>query len=222
MTARITYPGKSGSVSGELAVPSGEGHVGAVLVLQEYWGVNGHIKGLCERLAGEGFLALAPDLYDGKVTTTAEESWAMLESFDFARGVDHIAGAKVALEKHPRANGKVGVLGFCMGGALALKSACEIAGLSAVIPFYGVPQSVDYSRVTAPVQAHYAKQDAHITPAKAEAVRDKLRALDKSIELFFYDADHAFFNDTRPEVYSKENATLAWDRTIAFLKKHLS
>lgn len=222
MTTRVTFQAKSGQkVEGELAEPAGSGKAGAVVLLQEWWGVNDHVRSLTDRLAKEGFLVLAPDLYHGRTTKDAAEAGKLMTELDTMKAVDEIAGAVGFLKAHARANGKVGVTGFCMGGALTLASAAHIAGLSAAAPFYGLPpaEKVDYAKVTAPIQMHVAKNDEWVTVAKAEAVKDRIG--DK-MELFVYDAQHAFVNDTRPEVYSPDNAKLAWGRMVAFFQKHLA
>ena len=217
---RVKFPSKNGSqVEGELAEPSGTGKAPAVVLIQEWWGLNDHIKTLTERLAGEGFLVLAPDLYQGRVTKNADEAGKWMTELDTLTAVQEIAGAVSFLKEHARGNGKVGVTGFCMGGALTLASACHIPGLAAAVAFYGIPpeEKVDYAKVTAPVQMHVAKKDYWVSVDKAEAVKAKLPAMD----LHVYDADHAFVNETRPEVYSPENAKLAWGRMVEFFKKHV-
>jgi carboxymethylenebutenolidase len=225
MTTRVTFESKTGSdASGELAEPGGSGKVPTVVLIQEWWGVNDHVRDLCERLAKEGFLVLAPDLYHGKSTKDPTEAAKLMTELDTLGAVKDIAGAVASLKKHARSNGKVGVIGFCMGGALAFASACHIEGLSAVAPFYGIPpaEKVDYSKVTAPIIAHVAKKDEWVTVAKAEEIKKQLDGRGHPMELHTYDADHAFMNDTRPQVYDPANAKLAWDRTVAFFKKHLA
>src|SRR5262249_35731234 len=141
-----------------------------------------------------------------------------------ANAVKEIAGAVAFLKEHPRSTGKIGVMGFCMGGAMSFASACHIEGLSAVVPFYGIPPAdkVDYAKVTAPIMAHVAKKDEWVTVAKIEAIKKQLDERGHPMEVHVYDADHAFVNNTRPEVYDAANAKLAWDRTVAFFKKHLA
>lgn len=223
-TKRVEFTSKSGSkVEGELAEPTGDGKVGALVLLQEWWGVNDHIRSIAERMAKEGFLVLAPDLYHGKVTKDANEAGKLMTELDTLVAVQEIAGAVKYLKEHPRGNGKVGVFGFCMGGALSLASACHVEGLAAVTMFYGIPpaEKVDYSKVTAPILAHVAQHDDWVTVAKAEDVKKQVTGHGKSFELHTYDAKHAFVNDTRPDVYSPENAKLAWDRTVAFFEKNV-
>lgn len=225
MTTRVTFKSKTGSdISGELATPSGADKAPAVVLVQEWWGVNDHVRDLVGRLAAEGFLVVAPDLYHGKTTKDAAEASKLMSELDTLAAVGEIAGAVAYLKEHPRGNGKVGVIGFCMGGALSFASACHIDGLSAVVPFYGIPpaEKVDYSKVTAPILAHVAKRDEWVTVPKAQEIKKQLDDRGHPLQLEIYDADHAFMNDTRPEVYDKANAKLAWDRTVAFLKKHLA
>jgi carboxymethylenebutenolidase len=225
MTTRVSFKAKNGGdVSGELAEPSGAGKAPSVVLIQEWWGINDHVRDVVERLAKEGFLVVAPDLYHGRVTKDQAEAAKWMTELDSLKAVQEIAGAAAYLKEHPRGNGKVGVIGFCLGGALAFASACHVEGLSAVVPFYGIPpaEKVDYAKVTAPIMAHFAKKDDWATVAKAEEIKKQLDARKHPMELHAYDAQHAFMNDTRPEVYDEKNAKLAWERTIAFFKKHLA
>lgn len=225
MTKRVTFTAKSGStIEGELAEPAGTAKAGALVLVQEWWGVNDHVRSLVDRMAKEGFLVLAPDLYHGKVTKDAAEAGKLMTALDTLTAVDEIAGAAAFLKGHPRSNGKVGVTGFCLGGALTLASACHLPSLAGAVSFYGIPpaEKVDYAKVTAPIMMHVAKHDEWVTVAKAEAIRAQLDAHGKPAELHVYDAHHAFVNDTRPDVYSAESAALAWARTVAFFQKHLA
>ncbi len=225
MTTKQTMKGEDGTtISGELAEPAGTDKAPALVLIQEYWGINDHIRSLADRLAKEGFLVIAPDLYHGKVAKDAAEAGALMTALDTLAAVKEIGATADFLKAHARGNGKVGVIGFCLGGALALASACHLDGLSAVVPFYGLPpdEKVDYAKVSAPILMHVAKRDAWVTVEKAEAVKKKLEAAGKSITLETYDADHAFVNDTRPEIYDAANAALAWSRSIEFLQKNLA
>jgi carboxymethylenebutenolidase len=226
MTTTVTFEaaGGGGQVSGLLAEPSGAAKAPSLVLLQEWWGINDHVRSLADRLAKEGFLVVVPDLYHGKTTKDPGEAAALMTALDTLAAMKEVAGATAFLKAHARGNGKVGVIGFCMGGALALASACHVEGLSAIVPFYGIPpaEKVDYAKVTAPILAHVAKKDEWVTVAKADALKAQLDGLGKSMVLEVYDAGHAFVNDTRPEAYDAPSAKLAWERSIDFLNKHLA
>lgn len=219
MTKRVAFE----SIEAELAEPVGSERAPGLVLVQEWWGVNNHVRDLAERFAKEGFLVVAPDLYHGKVTKDAAEAGSLMAALDTVQAVKEIGQAAAYLKQHPRGNGNAGVTGFCLGGALTFAAACHVPGLSAVVAFYGVPpaEKVDYANVTAPVMAHFAKNDDWATVAKAEEIKKQLDGRGHPMELFTYDAQHAFVNDTRPEVYDEKSAKLAWERTVAFLKKHV-
>jgi carboxymethylenebutenolidase len=225
MTTTVSFSGKNGiDVNGELAEASGSDRAPAVVLVQEYWGVNAHVKSLAERLANEGFVVVAPDLYHGKIAKDAGEAAKLMTELDTLEAMKEIGATVAFLKEHPRSNGKVGIIGFCMGGALSFAAACHVEGLSAVVPFYGVPpaEKVDYAKVTAPILAHFAKHDEWATVAKAEAIKKECDANGTPMQLEVYDAGHAFMNDTRPEAYDEKSAKLAWQRSVDFLKKHLA
>lgn len=225
MAENITFASKTGAeTSGAIALPPGDGKAPGLVLIQEWWGLNDHIRSLVDRFAAAGFITLAPDLYHGKSTPDPNEAAKLMTALDGDRSIEEIAGAVSYLQKHARSNGKVGITGFCMGGAFSFRAATTIPELAAAVPFYGIPpaEKSDYSKVTAPIMAHFASRDQFVDPAKAEAIKKQLDARGQSMELFIYDADHAFMNDSRPDVYNAEAAKLAWDRTIAFLQKHLA
>ena len=205
-----------------LALPKGEGRHPAVVVIHEWWGVNDQIRALADRWAAAGFVALAPDLYHGKVVPIgkADEAQAAMSSLDFGRAVQEIGAAVARLKEHPRSTGKVALTGYCMGGALTFASACAVPGLAAAVPYYGMPPGADWSKLTAPVQAHFAQHDDWATADGARKIQATLAEQGKRMELFVYDAHHAFCNDRRPEVYNATAAAQAWDRTLAFVRQH--
>jgi carboxymethylenebutenolidase len=224
MALRVTFASKDGAeVGGVIALPAGGDKAPGVVLLQEWWGVNDHIKSFAERFAAAGFVTLAPDLYHGKVTADPSEAGKLMQELDRDRALRDIEGAVRHLLAHERCNGKVGVTGFCMGGAFAIAAAAAIPEVSAAVPFYGVPPAdkVDYSKLTAPVMGHFASRDQWASVAAAEGVKKALEAHGRSMQIHVYEADHAFANDTRPEVYNPEAARLAFDRTVAFLHHHL-
>jgi carboxymethylenebutenolidase len=222
MPSRVRYASASGrEVEGELAVPAGEARAPALVLVQEWWGVNDDIRAYAERYAAAGFLTLAVDLYDGAVARDRDEASHRMNELDWPRALDHIAGAVAFLAAHERSTGKIGVTGFCMGGALTLSAASHVRGLSAAAAFYGVPGDFDAAAVTAPVLLHFATRDTWATPEAGEKVASSLRALGKSATLALYEADHAFMNASRPEVYDGACADRAWASTVAFLHEHL-
>ena len=225
MSTNVSFEGIGGmKVQGALSEPSGTGKAPTVVLVQEYWGLNDHVKSLVDRLAGEGFLVVAPDLYHGKLAKDGAEAGQLMAALDTLEAMKEIGASATFLKGHARGNGKVGVVGFCLGGALSFAAACHVEGLSAVVPFYGVPPAdkVDYAKVTAPVLAHFAKVDPWATVEKAEGIKAQIEATGHSMQLEIYDAGHAFMNDARPEAYDEKSAKLAWQRTVDFLKKHLA
>ena len=213
---RVTFSSAAGEASGVLVLPTG-GAAGApgVVVLPEWWGLNEQIQAVATRYADAGFVALVPDLYHGAVAKTAEDADRLMKALDFAQAVREIAGAVVFLRGH--GSDKIAVTGYCLGGALALATAVEVRGLAAVVPFYGLPGARDWSRVDAPIQAHFARDDDWATVAGAQQVQAAVRV---PMELHVYDAPHAFCNERRPDAYRPEAAHQAWNRTLAFIRAH--
>jgi len=229
MGERIEFPSNGSHGHGYLAVPSGgsEGTI-AVLVIQEWWGLIDQIERTCDRFAGAGLTALAPDLYHGKAVpvTEPDEAAKLMMALQLEGAAKDLSGAVDELLRRTGAS-SVGVVGFCMGGGLALVLACQRPdAVAAVVPAYGVipwPDArPDYSKMRAAVEGHVAGLDGSFTPAAADALVAELSALGRSASFFEYPGvDHAFFNDDRPEVYNAEAAGLLWDRTVAFLRSQL-
>jgi carboxymethylenebutenolidase len=223
MTERVAFKSKAGDeASGALALPPGTGVAPALVLIQEYWGLNAHVESLAERFAAEGFVVLAPDLYRGQVTKSAEEAGRLMKSLDYPRAFGDVGGAVEYLRHHARSNGKVAITGFCLGGAITLAAAASAPSLelAAAVPFYGVPWHTDYTKITCPVQAHFCATDEWAKPSIALDIQKTVQERGGSMEVNVYDAKHAFMNDTRPEVYSPDDAKLAWGRAVAFLKQH--
>jgi carboxymethylenebutenolidase len=224
MSTQVKFASKAGGqLEGALAEPAGAGKVGGLVVLQEWHGLNAQMKAKCDRFAGAGYLALSPDLYHGKVATNDEEAGKLMGALDWGQAVAEIGDAVAHLRAHARSNGKVGVVGFCMGGALTLAASRYVEGLACAVPFYGVPSTPldDFAKVKTPIQAHFAKKDDWAKPAVAEQIRDKVNSGGGHMDLFVYDAGHAFMREGDPNHYDADAAKLAWDRTLEFLKKHL-
>ncbi|MGA9658470.1 MAG: dienelactone hydrolase family protein [Asticcacaulis sp.] len=189
-----------------------------IIVIQEWWGLNDHIKSIVDRFDFEGFNALAPDMYHGRITKDADEASHMMNGLDFPQAVYQDIAA--ALNHLKTINPSVGVMGFCMGGALTIGAAVHLDGFAAAVTFYGIPPKdfADPADIKIPLQGHFARQDDWITPA---VVADMTKAMDAAHnvpDVYSYDADHAFFNQTRPEVYNAEASEQAWTRMMAFLR----
>jgi carboxymethylenebutenolidase len=225
MVEQITFPSRAGAtVTAALSLPAGSGPAPAIVVLQEWWGVNAHIRSLLDRLAAEGFIALAPDLYHGQIATDPAVAQRLMTELKWTDALEEIAGAKTWLEAHPRTNGRVGITGFCMGGAGTLVTACNVPGFAAAVAFYGIPPAAytDWSTADVPpLQGHFSSSDPWAKADLAAGIRDALAARGKAMDLHIYDAEHAFVNDTRPEVYNPECAKLAWSRMVAFFHTHV-
>ncbi len=223
MSERIEFQAEGGgAASGEIELPVGAARGPAVVLFHEWWGLNDHVRSLLRRLGEAGFVALAVDLFDGETTKDPAVAGKLMGALDWGVAMQRTWGAVQYLASHPRSNGHVGAIGFCMGGALTLAAACAIPELGAAVPFYGVPAKADWAAAKAPIQAHFATRDQWAKASIAEEVQREVRAGGGSMELFVYDADHAFVNDTRPEVHHPENAKLAWSRATAFLQEKLA
>jgi carboxymethylenebutenolidase len=224
MATNVKFSSKAGGqLEGAIAEPGGASKHGALVVVQEWFGINDHMKALCDRFAQAGFLALAPDLYHGKHAASADEAMKMMQALDKKQAVAEIGDAVAFLHGHARGNGKVAVTGFCLGGALTLAAAASIDGLAAAVPFYGIPElPMDaYAQIKTPIQAHFAKKDDWAKASVAQEIQSKVRTSGGHMDLFVYDAGHAFMRSTDPQVYDAESARLAWDRAVEFLRKHL-
>ena len=222
MSNRVTFPAATGEASGALYMPDGGGKAPAIVIIHEWWGVNEQIQSIAQNWAREGFIALVPDLYHGHVVPIHDGAGAeaAMKKLDFARALQEIAGAVAFLKAHPRGTGKVSVTGYCMGGALSFATATMVPGLAAVVPFYGLPPGVDWSRVDAPIQAHFATKDEWATVDGAKAVQEQLAKFKHVMELHAYDAQHAFCNDQRPEVYDAKACNQAWQRAVEFVRAY--
>jgi carboxymethylenebutenolidase len=221
----IEFAGNGSQFSGYLATPAAGGP--GVVVIQEWWGLVGHIKDVADRFANEGFVALAPDLYQGESTLEPDEAGSLMMALQMPEVQKQLAGAADALLSRPETVGdKCGVVGFCMGGQLALYGAAsEPEKFGACVNFYGIHPNADppLENLAAPVLGIFAENDAYTGSAAVRALDNKLDVLNKAHEFVTYSGtDHAFFNDQRPEVYDADASADAWRRTIEFLTNHLS
>lgn len=193
----------------------------AVIVVHEWWGLNGHIKDIANRYAGEGFTAIAPDLYRGKIAADPDEASKMMHALAMDDGLDTIKNAVDAATLAFDLS-HFGITGYCMGGTFALRAACELEGLSAAAPFYGdIPEDDVLQRLTTPTIFISGTRDGWITPAKVAQLEDATERFELPVTSVKYDADHAFFNDTRAEVYDATAANDAWSLVVGFFNDKL-
>ncbi|GGM09227.1 dienelactone hydrolase family protein [Nakamurella endophytica] len=221
----VSFPSGGGEAFGFLTVPeSGEGP--GVVVIQEWWGLTTHIAEITRRLAAEGFVALAPDLYGKRTTHDAAEANDLLQQLPVDQAVRDLGGAVDFLLDLPSVTSStVGAIGFCMGGAFVLRlAAAQGDRVSAAVPFYGLPgPEVDWSGVTAAVQGHYGRQDHSIDLDAVQQMADTVRKTARGpVEIHVYDAGHAFYNDENLiGTYDPAAAEQAWGRAVAFLREHV-
>ncbi|SRR5712692_81937 len=225
MGQKVEFPSNGHICQGYFAAPaSGKGP--AVVVIQEWWGLVPHIQDVVDRFAKAGFTAIAPDLYHGKTAKSPDEAGKMFMELDAGRAEREIAGAGEDLLKRPECSSKTyGVVGFCMGGALAQYTATkEGAKVGAVVSFYGGFRKLElnWNNLTAPLLLIYAENDQGVPASEGREREKQLKAMGKNVQLIVYrNADHAFFNDTRKEVYNPEAAQNAWRTVVDFLRKHV-
>jgi carboxymethylenebutenolidase len=224
MGQRTEFPSNGHTCHGYFAAPS-SGKGPAVVVIQEWWGLVPHIEDVVNRFAGEGFCALAPDLYHGKTTKSPDDAGKLVMELDADRAEREIASAGSYLLTRPECSSKTyGVVGFCMGGGLAQYTATKENGkVGAAVSFYGGFKSVpfDWDNLTAPLLSICGEEDTGVTAQERE--REKmLKAKAKKVELVVYpNAKHAFFNDTRKEVYNPQAAQDAWKRTLDWFRANV-
>ena len=215
----------SDRVRGYLSLPA-RGTGPGVIVLQEWWGLVDHIREVCDRLAREGFVALAPDLYRGESASDPGAAGRLMMELELPRAARDLEAAVAALVNHHAVNGgKVAAIGFCMGGQLALYAAALSPRISAVVDCYGVHPNVrvDFANVRAAVMGVFAERDAFVPPETAHQLEADLRAAGVRTDFTIYPGvDHAFLNDSRPDVYDAATAQRAWARILAFLRAGLT
>jgi carboxymethylenebutenolidase len=209
-----------GATTAYVALPDTEATAGIVLI-QEWWGINDHIRDIAGRYANEGYLCVAPDLYRGKVAANAEEASALMQALAIDDGMETI---RKAIDAAAEAYGirRFGITGYCMGGTFSLRAACEIPELKAAAPFYGdIPEENVLAKLKVPTLFIAGQRDAWINPEKVSGLKEAASKFNLPVEVVSYDADHAFFNDTRPQVYDPEAAADAWRRVLAHFRKHI-
>ena len=220
-TNQLNLNPSRGATTAYVAQPETE-TAAAVILIQEWWGINDHIRDIAGRYADEGFLCVAPDLYRGKLAKDSSEAGKMMQALAIDDGLETIREA-VAQTKRSYNVQKFGITGYCMGGTFALAAACELEEFSAAAPFYGdIPREEVLKKLKTPTLFIAGKRDAWINAEKVNTLKEAAKKYDLPVEVVAYDADHAFFNDTRPEVYDAEAAADAWRRVLELFRKHLA
>jgi carboxymethylenebutenolidase len=218
----VEFPANGTTTSGYLATPpSGKGP--GVLVIQEWWGLVPHIKKVCDRFAAEGFTALAPDMYHGQTATEPGGAEKLFMALNIGQAEKDLRGAAQYLARESSTK-KLGAVGFCMGGQLALFAATVNPSIGASVNFYGIHPNVkpDYTKLSGPVLGLFAERDQFVTPQVAREVDAAIKKAGKQSEIHIYPGvDHAFFNDERKDAYNKGAAEDAWRRTLTFFRQQL-
>lgn len=223
-TEYVKYPGATGDVRASLARPKKDGKLPGVVIIHENRGLNPHIEDVARRMALEGYVAVAPDALSPLGGTPEDEAKAatLIGQLDMLSTTKNYLAAVKYLKTHPASTGKVGVVGFCWGGAMANQLAVNAPDLTAAVPFYGrQPAPEDVPKIKASLLLHYAGLDEGVNKGIA-AYEESLKKASIDYKIYMYEgAQHAFFNDTNAARYNKEAAQLAWKRTIAFLNEKL-
>lgn len=222
-TETLNFDTAGGATTAYIAMPDdANDQTKAVIVIQEWWGLNDHIKDITNRYAEEGFIAVAPDLYRGKLATNPEEAGKMMSELQLEDGLDTIDKAIKATQEKYRI-GRFGITGFCMGGTYALQAICHLENLSAAAPFYGdIPDEMTLRNLKGPVLFISGTKDNWINPEKVGELERIAKENVLPVKSVKYEADHAFFNNTRPEVYDESAAKDAWSKVLAFFNENLT
>lgn len=219
-TQTLNISTSRGATTAHVATPEGE-TAAAILLIQEWWGINDHIRDISGRYASEGFASIAPDLYRGKLARDAGEASRLMQGLAIEDGLETIRQT-IAETKRVLKTQKLGITGYCMGGTFALRAACEIPEFGAAAPFYGdIPEEKILAQLSVPTLFIAGNRDNWITPQKVNGLQEAARKYSLPVEVVSYEADHAFFNDTRPEVYDAQAAADAWTRVLSHFRKHL-
>lgn len=223
----IQIPGPAGSIRAFETHPTAGAPHPAVVVIQEWWGLNDHTKDVAERFAREGYVAVAPDMYSrqgNQVTADPEQAGKLMGGLSKPDGIADLLAVVDYLKKADGVRGdRIGVTGFCMGGSFAALLACTTADIKAAAPFYGeIPDDEQLAKLAAPLLYFYGTEDFWIKRADVDRLAASLAKMGKTSEVHIYEgAPHAFFNDTRKDVYRAEEAKDAWARTLVLFDKQL-
>lgn len=220
-TDTINLDTSYGHTTAFLASPDDVQPTSAVILIHEWWGINDHVRDLAGRYAREGYISVAPDLFRGKTATDSSVASSLMNALPLDDGIATIRAAVTELTDH-RGVKKIGITGYCMGGTFALRAACEIDTIGASAPFYGdIPDEEVLAGLKVPTLFIAGSRDGWINPAKVEVLKNAATKYDLPVEVVSYDADHAFFNDTRPDVYDATAAADAWRRVLELFRVRL-
>jgi carboxymethylenebutenolidase len=219
-TESLSFSTPNGDTTAYVAMPDTPNGK-AVVIVHEWWGLNDHVKDIAGRYASEGFIGIAPDLYRGKIATDPDEASKMMHGLATEDGLLTIAKATDAAREAYGVS-HLGITGYCMGGTFALRAACELEGFSAAAAFYGdIPEDEILKKLSTPTIFISGTRDGWINPEKVAQLEDATSRFELPVQSVKYDADHAFFNDTRPEVYDERAANDAWALVIGFFNDRL-
>jgi len=223
----VSYPGKGGALKAYLAAPAGAGPFPAVIVVQEWWGLDAHIKHVARRLAGEGYFAVAPDLYSrqgNRVTNDPNIAAELMGGLKQGDGIDDLLSTINWIKTQSAAKAtRIGIIGFCMGGSYATLAPCVTRDIKAAAPFYGeIPPDEKLRELNCPMFYAYGENDGWIQRSDVDRLAGALRKFNKPGEVRVYKGcSHGFFNDTRADVYSASDAKDAWSRTLKLFEENL-
>jgi carboxymethylenebutenolidase len=221
-TETLSFETQNGATTAVVALPAdARAENAAVILIHEWWGINDHIRDIAGRYAREGYVCIAPDLYRGVTATDQQEASKLMHDLALDDGINTIQQA--IEESRTKYNiGKFGITGYCMGGTFALRAACLNDALSAAAVFYGdIPEDEVLAQLEVPTLFIAGERDNWITPEKVEGLKEAARSFNLPVEVVSYDADHAFFNDTRAEVYNAEASADAWQRVLKLFSETL-
>lgn len=219
-TETLSFSTPNGDTTAYVAMPDTPNGK-AVVIVHEWWGLNDHVKDIAGRYASEGFIGIAPDLYRGKIATNPDEASKMMHALATEDGLLTITKASDAAREAYGVS-HLGITGYCMGGTFALRAACQLEGFSAAAAFYGdIPEDEILQKLSTPTIFISGTRDAWINPEKVAQLEDATSRFELPVQSVKYDADHAFFNDTRPEVYDERAANDAWALVIGFFNDRL-
>lgn len=223
-TQNLGFETKNGATNAFVCEPeNADANTATVILIQEYWGLNSNIKDIAERFAEENFRAVAPDLYRGKLAKTPTKAKELMNALKIEDGIDIIKSTVSAVREQSGSTRKFGIIGFCMGGTFSLRAACELEEFGAACPFYGdIPPEEILKNLKTPVRFFAGRKDGWINPGKVESeLKEPAEKYNLPVEIFTYEADHAFFNNSRSEVYSPKAAADAWQKVLELFKEKL-